>query len=122
MLEPNIFVRRRPIDAEGISRWDKKAGLSGQGEKALSNENRKSAWLRPAFSWKATTLKMPISRSMHYERTPCFRKLKLTVVPPADSRWLTSLSKKVDLKNGMFPLGERYALARMTFPPRRQLT
>jgi len=32
MLEPNIFVRRRPIDADGISRWDKKAGLRGQEE------------------------------------------------------------------------------------------
>jgi hypothetical protein len=42
MLEPNIFVRRRPIDADGISRWDQKAGLRGQEEKALSNENRKS--------------------------------------------------------------------------------
>jgi hypothetical protein len=71
---------------------------------------------------EVTEFSTGIAGSMHYERTPCFRKLKLTVVPPADSRWLTSLSKKVDLKNGMFPLGERYALARMTFPPRRQLT
>jgi len=44
---------------------------------------------------------------MHYERTPRIRRLKLTVAQPSDSGWLTSVSKKVDLKNGMFTLGER---------------
>jgi Transposase len=53
---------------------------------------------------------------MHYERTPCFRRLKLTIGAAADKGWLTSFSRKMDLKNGTFTSGERYALARMTFP------
>jgi hypothetical protein len=39
-----------------------------------------------------------------------------------DSGWLTSVSRTLALENGTLPLGGRSALARMTFPPRRQLT
>ncbi len=49
-----------------------------------------------------------VLRSMHYERTPRFRKVKLSWrCPRCDSGWLTSASKRAGLNHGSLTLGER---------------
>jgi hypothetical protein len=75
---------------------------------------------------------------MHYERAPHFKRLKLDVAPPplrcagaslrcGGARGAVGAAKKLQQGLGRmagkwhFTLGERYTLARITFPPRRQL-
>ena len=82
-------------------------------------------------------------RSMHYERAPRFRRWKLDVAPPplrcavqglrsataalGEGTRVVCPAKKLQQGLGKlagewhFTLGGKQALARMTFPPRRQL-
>src|ERR1017187_3230539 len=82
-------------------------------------------------------------RSMHYERAPRFRRWKLDVAPPplrcavqglrsaaaalGEGTGVVCPAKKLQQGLGKmagewhFTLGGKQALARMTFPPRRQL-
>ena len=68
--------------------------------------------MRENRSWrKHVYTQNPRIRSMHYERAPCFERSRPVVAPlrcgPPDPGWLTSVSKRVDLNNGIFALGER---------------
>jgi hypothetical protein len=56
---------------------------------------------------------------MHYERAPHFKRLKLDVAVGAAKKLQQGLGRMVGKWH--FTLGERYTLARITFPPRRQL-
>ena len=72
-------------------------------------------------------------QSMHYERAPHFRRLKLGMAPPPLRSAAAALGERCvrakKLQQGLgkwagewhFTLRERQALTRMSFPPRRQL-
>jgi len=69
-------------------------------------------------------VKGPAAPTMHYERTPRFRKVKLSWrCPRCDSRWLTLASKRAGLNHGSLTLGERKIdVGTNELPPRRQPT
>ena len=72
-------------------------------------------WLEPEQSTPSEAIAPTANGSMHYERTPCFRRLKLRGAAP-DSGWLTSVFYKDGPERWHFYLGGKVNVSTRTSP------